>query len=110
MNNKVSTTDISMELISYSGESKATALKAIKFAKKGDFVEANKLIASAKEMILNVHRIHAEIIQTEASGKEYDINTLFIHAQDHFMSALTVNELAETIVILFERLNEGGKK
>ncbi|ATI73259.1 PTS lactose/cellobiose transporter subunit IIA [Mesoplasma florum] len=99
---KVSTIDISMQLIGISGDSKATALVAIKKAKSGDFDKAWELCNTAKEKLTEVHKIHAEIIQTEAAGKNYDINTLYIHAQDHFTSAMIINDLAENIIELYE--------
>lgn len=103
---KESTINISMELIGIASEAKGQALLGLKKAKLGDFQKAKELVKKAKFTILKAHKVHAEIIQGEAQGKDYEINTLFIHSQDHFTAGLVICDLVEHILEIYELIKE----
>lgn len=102
LNSEENTINISMELIGIAGESRGYAMKALKEAKNGNIEEAEKTYSIAKQKINNAHKIHADIIFAEAQGNSIYINTLFIHAQDHFANALVTIDLLEYIIDLYK--------
>ncbi|MOA67136.1 Lichenan-specific phosphotransferase enzyme IIA component [compost metagenome] len=60
------------------------------------------MLAEARVSSRTAHKIQTSLLQQEASGNKYEVSVLLIHAQDHLMNAITVIDLAETIVDLFE--------
>ncbi|MNW57331.1 Lichenan-specific phosphotransferase enzyme IIA component [compost metagenome] len=60
------------------------------------------MLAEARVSSRAAHKIQTSLLQQEASGNKYEVSVLLIHAQDHLMNAITVIDLAETIVDLFE--------
>jgi cellobiose PTS system EIIA component len=99
------TAQLSMQLISIAGDSIGINKVALQKAKKGKFEEAYKLLDKAREVLSNVHLVHADIIQKDAQGIEPYINTLFIHAQDHFANSLIYNDMAKYFVDIYEKLD-----
>ncbi|AHI53011.1 PTS lactose/cellobiose transporter subunit IIA [Spiroplasma culicicola] len=96
------TVNISMELIGISGEAKGIALNALKKAKNKEIDKAEELASKAKTKLNEAHKLHAEIISREAQGENWDIKTLFIHAQDHFSNALVILDLLDYIIDLYK--------
>ncbi len=47
-----------------------------------------KFLVEAEKELGNAHRIQTDIIQKEAAGEKIDISVLFVHAQDHLMTAM----------------------
>lgn len=45
-----------------------------------------------------------DVIQQEASGEEFEIPMLLIHAQDHPMTSMTTKDLAKEIVELHQKM------
>lgn len=91
-----------MMLIANAGEARSKALEAIQAAKVKEVDRARSLLAEARVSSRAAHKIQTSLLQQEASGNKYEVSVLLIHAQDHLMNAITVIDLAETIVDLFE--------
>jgi PTS system cellobiose-specific IIA component len=45
------------------------------------------------------------MIQKEAGGAKTDVSLLFMHAEDHLMSALSMKELVKEMLDLFQSKN-----
>lgn len=93
---------ISFQMISTAGTAKSACFQAIKEAKAGKIAEAKKLIASANELFVEAHRIHAELIQHEAGGNAVTMTMLLTHAEDQLMSAEFSKDIAEEFIDLFD--------
>ncbi|MDU6209930.1 MAG: PTS lactose/cellobiose transporter subunit IIA, partial [Clostridium perfringens] len=46
------------------------------------------------------------LIQDEASDNKIEISMLLIHAQDQLMTTMTLKDLANEIIDLYEKLNQ----
>ena len=90
------------ELIVYAGNGKSSSMEAIQEAKKGNFEKADDLLKEAGVQLGKAHKFQTGLIQAEAAGKSTPITMLLIHAQDHFMSAMTVRDLATEIVEMYK--------
>ncbi|EQF13677.1 PTS lactose/cellobiose transporter subunit IIA [Clostridioides difficile] len=44
------------------------------------------------------------MIQNEANGNKTEISVILIHAQDHLMTAMNFQQLAEEFIDVYERL------
>lgn len=95
-----------MDLIVHSGEARSNAMEAIAAAKEGKIEEAEKLLQQAEEEVGAAHNTQTSLIQAEAGGDKVEISLLMVHAQDHFMTSLTLKDLAKEFVEIYKRLNE----
>lgn len=85
-------------IIGYAGESKSLSYEALYLAKDGKFDESDELIERANSMILKAHELQSELITKEANGENIEITTMFVHAQDHLMTALSEKTLIKEMI------------
>ena len=70
-------------------------------AAKSSFVDANAKLVEAEEAFVEAHKIHAELIQKEASGEKTEFSLLFMHAEDQMASTEIVQLLAQELIELY---------
>lgn len=98
--------EIIMNLIIHSGEARSYAMEAMQLAKTGDIEEAKNLIEKSAVQLGEAHKSQTALIQGEAGGDKAEISMLLIHAQDHLMTTMTLKDLANEIVDLYQRIEE----
>lgn len=79
-------------------------MEAVQLAKLGRLQEAKALWREAGEDLAQAHEIQTELIQNEAAGHNREITLLMVHAQDHLMNAMTVRDLAQEFIDLYEQM------
>lgn len=87
------TETVIFEIILHAGNARAEAYDALAAAKTGDFAKAAAHMARAEEEVGVAHRAQADVIQREAAGEKQEISLLFVHAQDHLMTAVAEKSL-----------------
>ncbi|PRR83191.1 PTS lactose/cellobiose transporter subunit IIA [Clostridium vincentii] len=87
-----------MSLIIHSGEARSYSMEAIAAAKEGNIEEADSLIVKADEELGVAHNTQTSLIQAEAGGEKIEMSLLMVHAQDHFMTSMTLKDLAKEII------------
>ncbi|NMB06915.1 MAG: PTS lactose/cellobiose transporter subunit IIA [Tissierellia bacterium] len=98
--------EIVFSIIIHGGNARAKAYDALRAAQNGNFEESEQFLKEAEEELGNAHRIQTEIIQKEAAGEKVDISVLFVHAQDHLMTAMAEKGLIENMVDLYKRIDK----
>ncbi|MDQ0151084.1 PTS lactose/cellobiose transporter subunit IIA [Eubacterium multiforme] len=97
----------SMELILNSGNGKTLAIEAVKsLIKDNNIEEARKKLKEAENEIGKAHNIQTGFLHKEMSGENLEKSILLIHAQDHFMNAMTIKDMAVIMVDMYEKLNK----
>ena len=96
--------ELSFGIIGYAGEAKGLAFEGIAEAKKGNIEGAREKLKESKEVIVQAHRYQTELIQNEASGNKNEVSVVLIHAQDHLMTTMNYQMLAEEFIDLYEKL------
>lgn len=96
--------EVIMQLIMHSGEARSFSMEAIQAAKAGKADEAKSLMEKAEEELGQAHNAQTSLIQAEAGGEKIEISLLMCHAQDHFMTTLTLKELAYEFIEIYGRL------
>ena len=96
--------EISFGIIGFAGDAKGLAFEAIKEAKSGNIDKARECIEKSKESIHKAHKFQTELIQNEANGNKTEISVILIHAQDHLMTAMNFQQLAEEFIDVYKRL------
>lgn len=97
--------EIVLDIIVHSGEARAYAHEALSKANNGDFKGADDSMALANEAIDRAHNIQTGIIQKEAAGEKQEVSVLFVHSQDHLMTAITEKNLISEIIELRKLLH-----
>jgi len=103
--NKEELYNLSFQLILHSGNARSLSMEALYEAKSGNFENARTKMTEANEEFHQAHRFQTDLIQAEASGEHFEIPIILIHAQDHLMNALTVKDLANEFIDLYEKLS-----
>lgn len=98
--------EVVFEIISNAGFAKSLSYEALELSISGKIEEANNKLKEAESFLLNSHKIQTSIIQNEARGNKMDINVLFIHAEDHLMSAIEIKNLIERLIKMNDKLNK----
>jgi PTS system cellobiose-specific IIA component len=95
---------IVMQLIVNGGNARSKAMEAIHLAKLGQIQEAKTLWEQAGNDLARAHEIQTELIQNEAAGEKREVTLLMVHAQDHLMNAMTIRDLAQELIDLYETM------
>ncbi|AMC93117.1 PTS cellobiose transporter subunit IIA [Erysipelothrix larvae] len=95
---------LSFQMISFNGSARSCFVEAIAAAKEGDFERAEQLMNEGEEQFVEGHRVHAQLIQQEASEGKTDINLLLIHAEDQMMSAELMKIVAAELIDIHKKL------
>lgn len=94
-----------VQMISASGAAKSKYIEAISEARESNFEEAQKLIKEGSECFSEAHRVHADLLSTEANGVNSEVSLLIVHAEDQMMSAEMFRTIAEELIMLYEKFN-----
>lgn len=85
-------------IIALAGESKSLAYEALRLAKENKFEESQKKMEEADKLLLQSHQYQTNLITKEADGEKFVINLLFVHAQDHLMTAISEKNLINELI------------
>lgn len=96
--------NIIFEIISNAGNAKGICYEALNLSIEGKIEEAKKKLEEANESLLNAHHIQTDLIRKEVSGEKTEITVLFVHAQDHLMSAIEIKNLVENMIKMNENI------
>ncbi len=95
---------LSFKIILHAGNARSHAMGAISLAKDYKFTEARNKMEEAEKEFIEAHRFQTKLIQAEARGKKNDVTVILVHAQDHLMTAMTVKDLANEMIYMYEKM------
>jgi cellobiose PTS system EIIA component len=95
--------EVMLQIIVYGGNARSYSMEAIQLAKVGKLEESREAIIKADEELAQAHIAQTKLIQEEALGKSVEVSLLMVHAQDHLMNAITVRDLAQEFIDMYER-------
>lgn len=96
---------IIFEIINYGGIAKSLSYEALAAAEKGEYDEADQLLAEADENLLASHKVQTRLISKEAAGEKMEVSLLMVHAQDHLMTAIEAKSLIENMIKMYKRMD-----
>lgn len=94
-----------MNIIINAGDCKNHCYTALANVKEGKYEEADKEMELAGEALAKAHDSQTEMLQKEAAGEKTEFSILFVHAQDHLMTAISEKNLIEQIIELTKVVN-----
>jgi PTS system cellobiose-specific IIA component len=62
---------------------------------------AGEELKSARKELTEAHRVHTDVIQSEARGENVELSILFSHAQDTLMTISSELELTKSLIEIF---------
>ncbi|WP_067515208.1 PTS lactose/cellobiose transporter subunit IIA [Endozoicomonas ascidiicola] len=92
-----------MDLIVNSGQARSQAFEALAKARIGNFDKAEILMAQSRKVSKVAHQIQTGLIAKEGEG-DLPINLLMVHAQDHLMTSMLAQDMAEEMIKLYQKL------
>ena len=93
----------SMEIILHAGNARTYIMDALECCINDKSEESKRLFAEAKQSVTLAHRVQTEVIQSMIS-KHNEYSILFSHAQDTLMSIMTEVNLAEKMILMYNKL------
>lgn len=96
---------IAMQVILAGGNARSEAREALKLAKEGRYTEAETCLQTADAELAKAHQVQTGLIQQEAGGASIPVKLLMVHAQDHYMSAMSELYLVRELIELYHRLD-----
>jgi len=94
-----------MNIIINSGDCKNHAYMALNNVNDGKYEEADKELQLSNDAIAKAHDSQTMFLHKEANGEKIEMSVLFVHAQDHLMTAITEKNLIEQIIELRKIVN-----
>ncbi|MFP7478957.1 PTS lactose/cellobiose transporter subunit IIA [Terribacillus saccharophilus] len=95
---------ICFQMILHSGNARSKVLQALRLYREGDIEKVNEMLADAEDDLSLVHKVHFQLVQQEAAGHQQELSLLFLHAEDHFMSTMTMKEMVKEMIPIFQEL------
>lgn len=98
----------SMEMISFgivasAGQARSMAMEAISLARNGEISKARSMLDESRDVGRGAHDEQTKLLAREASGNHVPVDVLLVHSQDHLMTSMLCQDLAEEIINLYER-------
>ncbi len=101
---------LSFMIILHAGNARSAAMEAISLAKEFDFAAARDKIEEADQEFALAHGEQTKLLQNEASGEKNEVSVILVHAQDHLMTAMTVKDLANEMIDMYEKIKQMGEE
>ena len=94
---------LAFTIISNVGTAKSLVMEALYAAKEGDFESAEEKLEESKHFFVEGHKMHASLIQREATGEKLEFSLILMHAEDQIMSVDTITLLVKEMIELYRR-------
>ena len=98
-----------MQIILYAGDAKSTIMESMnQLIEEGDIEKAKDNMKKAGKQLGEAHEIQTQLLFDEMQGVSTpnDIGILMVHAQDHFMNAISIRDMAEIMIAMYEKLSK----
>lgn len=98
------TEEFLMTLLCQVGEARSAFMEAMQLARKGRFKEAEALLKSGDNALVDVHKSQTSLIGFDEGAGRVTMTLILTHIQDHIMTTMLCRELAEEIVAIHYQL------
>jgi PTS system cellobiose-specific IIA component len=92
-------------IILHAGNARSKALAAAEEAEKGNYVEAETVLAEAEVEQAEAHKVHAKVIQMEAGGEQVPFSVLLIHSMDLLLLSWAEIDHTRQMIGLLKRVS-----
>ncbi len=96
--------NVVMELIVKSGEARSLAMESLAHARTGSFDHAEIALGNSREASRLAHKMQTALIAADGGEGKVPVNLMMIHAQDHLMTSMLAQDMADEMIRLYQRL------
>ncbi len=93
-----------MELLVHAGSARSHAMMALQQARRGNFAAAEQAMNESRQAVSHAHGMQTELISIDEGCGKIPVNLIIVHAQDHLMNAMVIQDLAVDMIELYRRL------
>lgn len=101
---------MAVSLVANAGDARSDAIEALREAKAGNLEEARTILERGRKSLGMAHVTQLNLLSSEARGDAIEITLLMVHAQDHFMNALTMLDIANECIEVFSKVHEATER
>ena len=95
---------VAFQMILESGDARRMIHEAFALMRQAKFSEVEAKLEMAHDAIIKAHGSQADLLQKYASGVNFDVDILMVHAQDHLMTTMTLKEVANEMLYLYKKV------
>lgn len=95
---------IAFDLIFHSGSARTIIHESFAEMRTLNFTVAKDKLNEANEFILKAHQVQTKLLSDYANGKNIELEIILIHAQDHLMNTMTLQEVALEMLEIYRRM------
>lgn len=95
---------VAFQMILESGDARGMIHEAFALMREAKFVEAEAKFDIAQDAIIRAHGSQTDLLQKYASGINFNVEILMVHAQDHLMTTMTLKEVAMEMLHLYKKV------
>jgi PTS system cellobiose-specific IIA component len=92
-----------MLLLVQAGAARSAAISALRLARNGQFAEAQQQLTAASDSVSAAHQQQTALIGLDEGSGKLPVTLILVHAQDHLMNAMLIQDLAGEIIELYRR-------
>lgn len=101
-------TEIAFEMIANVGTARGMYIEAIQEAKKGNYENAGKLVEEGKQVFIEGHHAHADILTMEGAGVKIPMNIFLMHAEDQMLVAEGFEIIANELIDVYKKIESNS--
>lgn len=94
-----------MEIIVNAGEARSLCFEALQLARKGKLDDARAKVKLSRDCINQAHLTQTQLIERDQGEGKVPMTLVMVHAQDHLMTTIVVQELAVEMLELHSRVD-----
>ncbi|TKI06003.1 PTS lactose/cellobiose transporter subunit IIA [Martelella alba] len=95
-----------MELLIHAGDARSGAMGAIASARNRRWREAETQMEESRQAARRAHAIQTRLIGLDEGSGKIPVNLILAHAQDHLMTTMLCQDMAQEFIWLHRRLAE----
>lgn len=96
--------EYAFKIIANVGMAKSMYLQALEEAKNNHFEKAQELLEQGKEVFLEGHKAHAEILAKSAGAETITMTLILAHAEDQLLSTETIEIMVKEMIELYKKI------
>lgn len=92
------------EIILNSGNARSIVHEAFDAMREGNYALAEEKLKESNDELLKAHQSQTHLLQEYAGGKEFNVEIIMVHAQDHLMTTMTLREVGLEMLELYKKI------
>lgn len=97
---------IACNVIANAGSAFDYFVQSVREAIQGNYDHVEKLMKEGDTFLVKAHQAQTDLLNSEIQGKEIPMGILIVHAQDHYMHAMTYKQIALDLIAVNKKIDD----